>query len=105
LGIIFGNLNNHNLNVSSGGTPIKFVKTVQFLGLLLDQKLTFGPHINDLFNRCKKGLNVMRMLKGTDFGTDKNSLFTPFTKFLIRSKIDYGAQIYSCAKNNSFKQT
>jgi CO/xanthine dehydrogenase FAD-binding subunit len=39
----------------------------------------------------------MRMLKGTDFGTDKNSLLLLY-KSLIRSKIDYGAQIYSCAK-------
>jgi hypothetical protein len=39
----------------------------------------------------------MRMLKGTDFGTDKNSLLLLYTS-LIRSKIDYGAQVYSCAK-------
>ncbi|XP_060578916.1 uncharacterized protein LOC132735901, partial [Ruditapes philippinarum] len=97
VGIVFGNQKKHNLNVSLGGTPINFVKTVRFLGLLLDEKLTFGPHIKDLVNRCKKDLNVMRMLKGTDFGTDKNSLLLLY-KSLIRSKIDYGAQIYSCAK-------
>jgi hypothetical protein len=45
----------------------------------------------------------MRMLKGTDFGTDKNSLLLIY-KSLIRSKIDYGAQIYSSACNTSLKK-
>ena len=89
------NLNQCNLNVSLGGKPIKFVQSVLFLGLILDKKFNFGQHINDLVTRCKKDLNVMRMLRGTDFGADKNSLLLILYKSLLRSKIDYGAQIYS----------
>jgi hypothetical protein len=94
--ILFGNQKEHTLNISLGSTPIQFVKVTRFLGILLDKKLNFGQHIQDLVNKCQKDLNVMRMLKGTDFGTDKNSLLLLY-KSLIRSKIDYGAQIYSSA--------
>ena len=45
----------------------------------------------------------MRMLKGTDFGTDKNSLLLLY-KSLIRSKINYGAQIYSCASKTQLNK-
>ena len=31
--------------------------------------LTFGQAINDLVTRCKKDLNILRMLRGTDYGT------------------------------------
>jgi hypothetical protein len=46
----------------------------------------------------------MRMLRGTDFGTDKNTLLLLY-KSLKRSKIDYGAQIYSCASKTQFKSS
>ena len=101
MGIIFSNRKLHELNVSLGGNKIKFVQTVRFLGLLLDRKVTLGQHIDDLVTRCKKDLNVMRMLKGTDIGTDKNSLLLLY-KSLICSEIDYGVQIYFCASNKVY---
>ncbi|XP_052778558.1 uncharacterized protein LOC128216002 [Mya arenaria] len=42
------------------------------------------------------------MLCGTDFGSDKHSLLVIY-KSLIRSKIDYGAQVYANASPNSLK--
>ena len=53
VGIIFGNLNQCNMNVSLGGKPIKFVQYVRFLGLTLDRKFKFWQHINDLVTICK----------------------------------------------------
>jgi len=44
----------------------------------------------------------MRMLTGTDYGSDKKS-FLVIYKSSIRSKIDYGAQIYASASPNSLK--
>jgi hypothetical protein len=102
VGVTFGNQKQHTLNVTLGGTPINFVKVTRFLGILLDRRLSFEQHISDLITRCRKDLNVMRMLRGTDFGTDKNSLLLLY-KSLIHSKIDYGAQIYSGASNTQLK--
>ena len=71
--------------------------------MLLDKTLTFEEHIKDLIIRCEKDLNLMRMLRGTDFGSDKNTLLLLY-KSLIRPKIDYGAQIYQCASKTVLKK-
>ena len=42
------------------------------------------------------------MLRGTDFGSDKNSLLLLF-KSLIRPKLDYGAIVYACASTTALK--
>jgi hypothetical protein len=72
--IFFGNKKGHIEPIIKAVHQIKFVKVTRFFGILLDKKLTFGQHIQDMVNRRQKDLNFMRMLKGTDFGTDKSSL-------------------------------
>ena len=102
VGILFGNKTQHSLDVHLGGTPILFQKVVKFLGMFLDRALSFRDHIKEIKNRCERDLNLMRMLRGTNFGSDKHSLLLLY-KSLIRSKIDYGAQIYNCAKPSVLK--
>lgn len=103
VGILFGNQKQHTLNVNIGGTPINFVKAARFLGMTLDKKLTFEQHIKDLVTRCQRDLMVMKKLKNTDYGAEKYSLLLLY-KSLIRSKIDYGAEIYSCANKRLLKK-
>ena len=102
VGIIFGNKNLKKMDVYLGGTKINFEKTVTFLGMLLDRKFTLLPHIKNLTAKCQRDLNLMRMLRGTDFGSDKNSLLLLY-KSLIRPKIDYGAIVYDCASPSALK--
>ena len=75
---------------------IKFVEKVKFLGLILDKHLSWWDHITDLVERCKKDLNILRLVSGTTFGADKVTLIRLY-KALILSKIDYGSQAYNSA--------
>ena len=102
VGIIFGNKNLKEMDVYLGGTKIKFEETVTFLGMLLDRKFSLLPHVKLLTEKCQRDLNLMRMLRGTDFGSDKNSLLLLY-KSLIRPKLDYGAIVYSCASTSALK--
>ena len=102
VGVLFGDQFQHSLDLNLGGTKIIFEKVVKFLGMYLDKQLTFTHHFKYLAERCERDLNLMRMLRGTGFGSDKNSLLTLY-KSLIRPKLDYGAQIYACAKPNALK--
>ena len=103
VGILFGHKNSHQVDVSLGNTKIQFKKTVKFLGMTLDERFTLQSHINELVTKCQQDLNLMRMLKGTKFGSDKNSLLLLY-KSLIRPKLDYGAEVYACAAKTNLNR-
>ena len=96
VGILFGNQKENIVDVHLGGTKIKFEKTVKFLGMTFDNKFTLLSHITELITKCHKDLNLMRMLRGTKFGSNKTSLLLLY-KSLIPSKLDYGGIVYACA--------
>ena len=79
--------------------PIKIAKTIKFLGLIFDSKLTWNAHIAYIEEKCKKRLNLMRMISGQNWGASKTSLLIIY-RALVRSVLDYGATAY-----NSTSQT
>ena len=48
--------------------PLKIEKSVKFLGLIFDQKLTWNDHIKYIENKCNKRLNLMRSVAGNSWG-------------------------------------
>lgn len=85
-----------NLKLYLFGELIEWKDKITFLGMTFDQKLTWADHIKDLETRCKKDLNLLRLVSGTSFGADKKTLLNLY-KSLILSKLDYGAQAYHSA--------
>ena len=79
--------------------PIKLAKTIKFLGLIFDSKLTWNAHIAYMEEKCKKRLNLMRMISGQNWGASKTSLLIIY-RALVHSVLDYGATAY-----NSTSQT
>ena len=73
--------------------PIPVKKETKFLGILLDSKLTFVPHIKGLKKKCIKALNLLRVVSSTDWGGDRIVLLRLY-RALVRSKLDYGCFIY-----------
>ena len=86
-----------------GDQTLDFKSHGKFLGMTLDSKLTWKKHIDQLIERCKKDLNLMRYLSGTSFGADKVTLIKIY-KSLIRSKIDYGCQAYASASQSQLSR-
>ena len=78
-------------------------KEVRFLGMLFDHRLTLAAHIKELTQRCQKDLNLMKLVSGTNFGSDKIILIRLYTS-LIRSKIHYGCQAYGSAAKSHLKK-
>ena len=81
------------------GIKIKLEKSAKFLGMYFDSRMTWKEHINYVTEKCKKRLNLMRMLSGQTWGASKKSLLTIY-KVLIQSVIDYGCVAYDTASNN-----
>ena len=80
--------------------PIQFVKEAKFLGLIWDTKLTFEPHIKYLKARCKKSLNILKVLSRTEWGADRTTLLKLY-RSLVRSKLDYGCLVYGSASKTA----
>ncbi len=77
-------------------TPIPYRDKVKFLGMTLDYRLTWHAHIANLLVRCRKDINLLKLVSATSYGADKKALLLLY-KALIMSKIDYGSFIYqSC---------
>ena len=77
-------------------TRITVSDTHKFLGIIFDQKLRWVPHIQYLRESCASALSLLRVLSHTSWGADTVSLLRLY-RALIRSKLDYGCQIYSSA--------
>ena len=85
-----------------GKKKIPIVKTTKFLGLTLDSKFNFLPHIRELKKKCLKAMNILKVLSSTDWGADRDTLLLLY-RSLIRSKLDYGSTIYGAARKTYLK--
>lgn len=85
------------------GQRLEFQKSVTLLGATLDQYLNWKPHVNNLINKCKKDLFLLRAISGQSWGADKKSLFRIYTA-LIRSKIDYASIAYNSASDSTLNK-
>lgn len=88
------------ISKSTSNIPIKYnnniIKEVQekiFLGITVDNKLTFEKHINNISKKCIKSLNLLRCLAGVSWGADPVILDLLY-KSLIRSQFDYSSAVY-----------
>ena len=91
-----GYQNSQEIPININGTPIEWVNTYRYLGIVFDSKLSFTPLIKDLVTRMKARLNIMRTLAGTVKGAIVRAL-RQFYIQAIRSLVDYAAPILSIA--------
>src|SRR6266568_3477748 len=75
---------------------IPFVSSFNFLGFIFDQHLTWREHILNIESRCLKRINLLRCITGLSWGASKSILLSVY-KGLIRSILDYGSILFSCA--------
>ena len=76
--------------------PVEYVSNFSFLGIVLDRKLTWGPHIARLKERSQKDLRLLSLLAHTKWSADYVSLRIIYTAVLLR-KIEYGGFLFATA--------
>ena len=96
-------------NKLKGNIPLKLtlnnslfaqVIQVKFLDVSFEQALTFKPHINYVVDKCKSGLNLLRVLCGTNWGGgggDRKMLLCIYNAYVF-SILQYGTPAFCCAK-------
>ena len=51
--------------------PIQFVKEAKFLSLIWDTKVIFEPRFRYLQARCKKSMDILKVLSRTEWGANQ----------------------------------
>ncbi len=85
------------------GKELERIESFKCLGVWFDARLTWKVHIDSVVNKCKKVLNVMRCLVGSEWGADRSGLKAIYIG-LIRSVMDYGCVVYGSASKTLLKK-
>ena len=89
------NLDN-SISIKINGTPIHLSKQVKYLGVVLDQKLSFESHINHLIEKTRKNLTLIKIMKKEN-GLNNVKIIRNLINSLIRSRLTYGQEIFHSA--------
>uniref|UniRef100_A0A3Q3AL86 Reverse transcriptase domain-containing protein n=1 Tax=Kryptolebias marmoratus TaxID=37003 RepID=A0A3Q3AL86_KRYMA len=102
--VVFSNKKlNININLKLYGEEIERAEEFKYLGVWFDKKLTWKIHIDKIVGKCKRILNIMRCLRGKEWGANRKALKSIYVG-LIRSVIDYGSILYSSASSTLLKK-
>ena len=71
-----------------------------YLGVKLDRKLTWNPHIADMENKSIKKLAIMRKLAGTKWGANQKVLKQVYTG-AVRPHLEYASSSWATAAKTS----
>ena len=71
------------------GQQLPVEEQVKFLGLFFDKKLSFTPHIKYMKDKCRKALQLLRVISSKDWGGDRTTLLR-----IYRSRIQTGLWLY-----------
>lgn len=76
--------------------PLERVKVFKFLGMWMDERLTWGTHIEKTVIKCEKINNLLRCLGGSDWGAERSVMLMIY-RAMIRSSLDYGSFVFGAA--------
>ena len=70
-----------------------------YLGIILDQRLTFRPHVEALAIKSKKRLKLLKRLTRTLWGASKDTLLLTY-KMYIHPVLTYGEELLITASKS-----
>ena len=90
-----------NLKLKVNKQQIPQDDTPTYLGVKLDKKLTWNPHIQDIEKRASKRLCLLKKLAGTKWGANSSTLKTVYMG-TVRPVMEYGSAAWAtAAKSNT----
>lgn len=92
----------NHLNIYFDNNIIPFVPTITYLGIILDPKLRWSPHITSLTTFTSRWSNFLRSITGTWWGSHPSCLLSIYFS-IIRSKLDYGCFLFGSASFCNWK--
>ena len=75
------------------GKPINYSTKVKFLGLILDQKLTWNPQLDNVIQKATCSLFTCKRMIGNTWGISSRMMHWMYCA-IVRPMITYGAQVW-----------
>ena len=88
--------------INIGGHTIDPSKQVKFLGVTIDQNITWQTHFNKLITKARRSLNVVKILSYQSWASPKSVLHV--ARALVRSRLMYGHQVTFTATDSQWAQ-
>ena len=83
----------HHPLVPLNGAPLPLERNPKILGVTFDAHFHFHQHVETIVARAKPRLNLLRLLCGTDWGQQKETILATY-KSLIDSLFSYAAPVW-----------
>jgi hypothetical protein len=84
--------------------PLSYSKDVKYLGVILDQKLNWGKHINYATNKATKSLYTTKRVEGKRWGYSANTARRVYRSVVIPT-FTYGCHLWGLSCKASAKQS
>ena len=92
--ILFRTKNKINNYITLDGVKVNLSDSVKYLGVILDRRLTFVEHIdNILVPKGEKGLHILKYLRGKKWGL-KPTLLKQLYQNYVQPKMSYGEELF-----------
>jgi hypothetical protein len=82
------------MNITFGGESVQHNPAPKYLGIILNQSLTYGPHIEKLTQKIKTRNNILTNLTGTGWGAGAETLRITALS-LVYSAAEYCAPVWT----------
>ncbi|GFV05799.1 putative RNA-directed DNA polymerase from transposon BS [Trichonephila clavipes] len=80
-----------------------YVKYPKYLDFTLDQEILCNWHKEDMINKSRKCLNILKYISGHDWGAYASTLKITYTT-LIRPVLEFGSAIFFIASDSNLKK-
>ena len=94
---------NKNISLLIYDQALALEKQFKYLGIVSQENGLYSAHTRYIQEKCSKRINILRMLKGSNWEMSKDTLLSLY-RALVRPIIEYGMEIYFNCSDSTLKQ-
>ena len=98
-----GTNHTHLRGLIHGGVKLEYSTKIKYLGLTLDQKLTFKSHIEEKCLKAKRLLNLTKQVVGREWGLSPQKVMWVYNS-IVKPQITYGALVWANKINKTLRK-
>ena len=73
------------------------------MGVTFDEDLSFKAHIDNIVSRCKKRLNLLKAIRGKDWGASPETILYTYKSY-VRPILEYGSILFAYSEDSLLRK-